>query len=90
VHQTQITVVKKTLYVRHRPESTAVVHWHQACRFSRGSLTPGSGTLLDEEWQAAEKLTDEPPSKVVAHAHAMFAARACRECIPPAVLERLG
>jgi hypothetical protein len=45
---------------------------------------------LDAECQEAEGLTDAPLSIVFARAQQMFAARACRECIPQAVLDRLG
>jgi hypothetical protein len=45
---------------------------------------------LDAEWQEAENRVDAPPSTVVARAQQMFAARACPECIPQTVLDRLG
>jgi hypothetical protein len=45
---------------------------------------------LDSQWQEEENLTNAPPSTVVARAQQMFAARACVECIPETVLDRLG
>src|SRR5207249_885331 len=81
---------KRTLWVFHRPGASATVHWVRNCRRTRGSHDGSRMIELDAEWQELEKLSDAPPSAVVARAQAMWAARVCVECVPEAVLERLG
>jgi hypothetical protein len=83
-------VKKGTIWVYHRPGTSATVHWFKTCPRAQGG-PPGSRMLpLDVEWQKIENLTDARPSVVVTRAQAMFAARVCTTCIPQNVLDHLN
>lgn len=82
-------MVKKNLWVYHRPNSSALIHWSRRCRLARGGPQGSRMISLDAEWQELEGLTDAPPSIVVSRAQQMFAARICPECVPATVRERL-
>ena len=83
-------MLKRKLYVYHRPGYSASIHWSKTCPVVRLDVAGSRVIVLDAQWQEVEGLTEAPPSSVVSRAQAMFGGRACARCIPAAVLTRLS